>query len=197
METDEILAQKAYSNALDVLWPTKRLPLNVFKDSWNGFFFFESDSIFEPTFVSVMHDLLDAEDSHVCCLVNLGNTAEEETSTPPFKYLDRSTSPEHYMSLLRGNGPPDGWLYWVDRYVCMSDKGRWCIYCEKENDVAVIAVRNKIDTKEFAMAVEELQASSIKKAYQAREEGQFRFEKLTQHWLSALVTQYSPSSTLA
>lgn len=196
METDEIIAQRAYSNALDVLRPTKRLPLNVFKDSWSGFFFFESDSIFEPAFISVMNDLMDTEDAHVCCLVNLGNTVEDEINTPPYKYLDGSTSPEHYMSLLRGNGAPDSWLYLVDRYVCTSDKGGWCIYCEKENDIAVIAVRNNIDTKKLIKAVEALQASSTKQAYQSHHEGKFRFEKLTRHWLSTLVTQYPASATL-
>lgn len=196
MEAEKVLEQRAYRNALGALWPSKRLPLNVFKNSWDDFFFFESDSIFQPGFISVMNDLMDAEDAHVCCLVNLGNTVEDEISTLRYKYLDRSTSPEHYMSLLRGNGAPDSWLYLVDRYVCTSDKRGWCIYCEKENDIAVVAVRNKIDTEKLIKAVEALQASSIKQAHQSHDEGKFRFEKLTRHWLSTLVTQYPVSATL-
>jgi hypothetical protein len=195
METDEILAQKAYRNAIDVLLTGRRLPLNVFKGLWSNFFFFESDSIFEPAFVAVMNDLLDAEDAHVCCLVNLGVTTETENNTLPSRYLDRSTSPEYYMSLLRGNGSPDAWLYLVDRYVCISDKGGWCIYCEKENDIAVIAIRNENEVEKFAKALQKLQASSIKLAYRPREKAGFKFEKLTSSWLSTLVVQFSSSAS--
>jgi hypothetical protein len=190
MTADESFSQKACRGALDALLPDKRLPLNVFKDLWSEFFFFESDLIFEPAFISAVNGLLDAEEAQVCCLANLGTATEGESDAPSFKYLDRSTTPEYYMSLLRGNDPPNGWLYWVDRYVCTSDKGLWCIYCEKENDIAVIAIRNKSDTEKFAKALAKLQVSSIEKAYQANEEGEFRFQKLTPSWLSALVAQY-------
>lgn len=80
------------------------------------------------------------------------------------------------------------WLYRVDRYVCASDGGEWCSYCEKDNDIAVIGLL--IDVKDkFSRPIEALQATSIAFARQVPQEGKFRFDKLTDAWRTALVEE--------
>jgi hypothetical protein len=146
---------------------------------------------FEPTFIAVMNALLDNEESQICCLINLGATVQKDYSNPPARYLDRPTDSTQYMSMLRGNGSPDAWLYLVDRYVFGSDAGEWCIYCEKENDIAVIAFRGEGRGNKFSTALGALQATSKNSARGIPREGAFRFDKLTPAWRSSLVEQYS------
>jgi hypothetical protein len=120
-----------------------------------------------------MNGLLDKEGSQICCLLNLGATVQKNYSNPPARYLDRSTDPSQYISMLRGNGSPDAWLYLVDRYVFASDVGEWCIYCEKENDVGVIAFSGEVGTNKFSSALGKLQATSINSAREMPREGAF------------------------
>jgi hypothetical protein len=191
MNADEILRHRAFHNSIGSLRPDRTFPLNVFRENWHDFLFFESDSLFEPAFIAVMNGLLDNEGSQICCLLNLGATVQENYSNPPARYLDRSTDPSQYISMLRGNGSPDAWLYLVDRYVFASDVGEWCIYCEKENDVGVIAFSGRDGTNKFSSAIGTLQATSINSAREMPREGAFRFDKLMPAWRSTLVEQYS------
>jgi hypothetical protein len=117
MSPGETLRQRAFHNSIGALRLDRTFPLNVFRENWHDFHFFESDSLFEPTFIAVMNALLDNEGSQICCLINLGATVQKDYSNPPARYLDRPTDSAQYMSMLRGNGSPDAWLYLVDRYV--------------------------------------------------------------------------------
>jgi hypothetical protein len=100
-----------------------------------------------------------------------------------------------YMALLREKKSKDiGWLYLMDRYVCASDVGEWCAYCEKENDTAVITLRNEADSIKFAQVLKALHATSIAHVGLVPEEGGFRFDKLTESWCSRLVEQYPSHS---
>ncbi|MGB8366287.1 MAG: hypothetical protein WCE20_17460 [Rhizomicrobium sp.] len=187
MGSDESFERKSYANAVNSVHTDITLPLNVFVGAWAEFLFFESDAIFKPEFVAAMHDLLDAEMSHVCCLINLGAT-KNVSSEPPAMFLGRSIDPAYYMRLLRGNGAPDSWLYLVDRYICASDVGDWCIYCEKENDVAIIALRTTDSLNRFQSALDRLHAEGLEKICGA--EGVFPFTKLTAEWRNGLASHY-------
>lgn len=182
--------RRALDNAVGSLRLDRTLPLNVFQDGWRNFHFFESDLIFRPNFVEVMNLLLDEEEANVCCLVNLGATVQNDYSNPQAIYVGHSTDAPQYMALLRGDGSPKAWLYLVDRYVCASDKGEWTIYCEKENDIAVVGFRTKV-MNEFSCPLKLLQATSIDMAQQAPRDDAFDFDKLTSRWLTTLVEQYS------
>ena len=82
MGSDESFECKSYANAVNSVHTDITLPLNVFVGVWAEFLFFESDAIFKPEFVAVTNYLLDAEMSHVCCLINLEAT-KNVSSEPP------------------------------------------------------------------------------------------------------------------
>jgi len=110
----------ATSNALSAISSEARFPHNVFSHRWDDFLFFEAKDA-----------ILDEEASSCIALVNLGNAAIGSDPEPRSIYLERSTTFSEYLSMLKGDGSPDNWLFLMDRYVCASDKGSWCIYCEK------------------------------------------------------------------
>lgn len=189
MDTAE--RERSFANSIGSIYLDRTFPLRIFRESWTAFFFLESDMIFVPAFIGVVRGLMGTENSQICCLINLGATVQKDYGDPPAIYLDKSIEPSQYTSLLLGDGSWTAWLYLVDRYVCASDVGEWCIYCEKENDVAVIAFRSESGPNKFAAALQALQATSIRFASQTPREGAFRFDKLTPAWRSSLVAQYS------
>jgi hypothetical protein len=57
--------------------------------------------------------------------------------------LNASTKTDDYEERLRAGGMANAWLYDISEdYGCASDVGQWCIYCERQSEVAVIAIKS-------------------------------------------------------
>lgn len=146
----ESTRQKAFDLAVRSIAYDLRLPERVFAGAWGSFFFCESDRLFDAGFLDVTIKFLDRENSRVACLLNLDKTyliRLEESASAIF--LDHSSTGAQYVHALKEGGTARGWFYAVDRYVCCSDIGEWCIYCEKDNDIAIVAVRDIGERKKF------------------------------------------------
>lgn len=188
MKNTEDFERKAYENAISSVRLDARFPQNIFVGTWGTFLFFEESWIFEPQSIEIMHDILDAEGSHSICLVNLGNV--EVPDPLPARYVDRSTDADGYLSLLVGNGRWDAWLYLRDRYIFASDVGDWCIYCERQEDLAVLAIRRGHDVNKLSGAISKLYAKPLEASYRTSRVNEFRFEELLPAWRSALLKNY-------
>jgi hypothetical protein len=130
-DRDEI-SKVAFKNLADALKPDVFLPSNVFSGLWSSYLFLPSDHMFVGTFVSAIKMLLDAESADVACLLNLSESPGMTFETASAIYLDQETSGSSFETKLLGNGPSDGWIYAMNRYGCMSNVGRWCMYCERQ-----------------------------------------------------------------
>jgi hypothetical protein len=95
----------------------------MFVGSWKAFLFFESDRLFDPQFVDAVIGLLERENSHVACLINLDKADQAKSAGAATIFFDKSTTGARYVRALQDGGPAAGWLYTVDRYVCCSDVG--------------------------------------------------------------------------
>jgi hypothetical protein len=189
MKGAEAFERNAYANAIGSVRIDARLPQNVFVGTWDAFLFFEVSLLFEEPSVGILHSILDVEGSHSICLVNLGNV--ENYDPPPARYLDRSIDTAGYISLLRWNGGPDAWLYLVDRYICASDEGAWCIYGEKEEDIGILAIRREHYVKKLSGVTEKLCAKPIEALGRASKNGELKFELFTPVWRSVLREHYA------
>ena len=83
-----------------------------------------------------------------------------------------------------------GWLFGMDQYACVSDVGRWCIYCEKENDVAVIAFRDETGGCDFSQPLTDLHASPADQIG-SDPSVPFPLNSLTYAWREALEVNYA------
>jgi hypothetical protein len=92
--------------------------------------------------------------------------------------LDNESTNDKYQEALRVEYREIPWLYAMEDYVCASDAGSWCIYAEKQNDVAVIALRNISASTQFHYALGYLGADSL--TYLLRTS--FPFTHLTLAW---------------
>jgi hypothetical protein len=185
--------RRAFENLVAALRLDKRLPENVFSEAWRNFLFFQSDWMFTELFVDALRAFFDAEGASVACLLRLSEADSPEFEKAAALYLGGTTVGSDYEARLRGNGPPGGWLYGMDRYACASDVGDWCIYCEKENDVAVVALRGVDGLVRFRSALESLRADSLESIYDSNGRGVFPFTKLTTEWRLALADHYQRS----
>lgn len=188
----ELLKPTAVQNALSCIRSERRFPAQVFCRDWADYLFFDPSILFEAGFIQVKSLLLRQEDSYVIAMINLGNGSAEIQAEVRAVYLERNTTPKDYISELMGDGSPMNWLFLMDRYVLASEKGHWSIYCEKENDVAVLAVDAYVSAFTCSQLAKTLGAKSIGAASVPSREKLFDFHKLTPEWKSALTAEYKP-----
>ncbi len=188
----EFFKTAAVKNALSCIRGDRRFPTQVFSRDWADYLFFEPSILFEAGFIQVKGLLLRHEDSYVIAMINLGNGSAEIQAEMRAIYLERNTTPEEYISELMGDGSPMNWLFLMDRYVLASEKGHWSIYCEKENDVAVLAVDEYISAFTCSQLAKTLGARSIGAASVPSRDKLFDFQKLIPEWKTALAAEYKP-----
>ena len=178
----------ALKNALTALKPGVRLPENVFAGSWSNFLFLESDALFVGRFVWAIKEFLRIEGAAAACLVNLTRHARSSDEHAAL-CLDNGITNDSYQEALRAERGDMAWLYHMEDYVCGSNVGGWCMYAEKENDLAVIALKNIAASTQFHYALGYLGADSLTYLLRAR----FPFTHLTAEWRAALIRNYRPS----
>jgi|SRR5579862_489320 len=117
--------------------PGRALPESVFVETWSRFLFFDCEFVFKLSFVSAAQMALAAEGS-VCVTV-----ASLEADPQELFSIMRDTSAESYRPVLNGPKPGWGWLDRFDlgRFACAPDTGSWCIYCQRNEGVGILAIR--------------------------------------------------------
>ena len=103
--------------------------------------------MFVGAFVDVLAELMEIEGSMVCSLLNLDEPRGDRVDEAACIFFAGTMIGDKYVSSLRGDDSSTGWRYLRDRYACASDLAKWCIYCEKSNDVAVVAFENRTDER--------------------------------------------------
>ena len=181
----------AFQSVFKSIDSTAQLPSQVFGEGWAQFFFWESDKMFVPSFAEVAVELLHIEGSHSCCLLNFDLTREMQYESAAMLFLEGGTTGEEYASWLRKGDPSSAWLYDMHRYGCASDVGDWCIYCEKMNDLAVIAFRGHQGIQKFTGPLKSLRAHSIDEFLGMGPSAPLPFRQLVETWRIGLSQNYS------
>ena len=153
----------ATKNLDAALATNRRFPEFVFTARWGTVFFFDPDWLFSADSVEIFKALLACENGALVCLKNL-DCALDKGMHEDTLFLDKAILGAIYLAQLLGTEPGSGLLYQMDRYGCTSDVGRWCIYCERNNDIAAIAVWDAGATGQFAAPLEALRALPINQA---------------------------------
>jgi hypothetical protein len=169
---------------------TKRLPEKVFVGAWEEYFFFDSDWMFESTFVERLKGVLEIEGGAWACICNLDALNTSEPNTSRF-LVDRSTPSGAYAEVLTGTQEKPGWTYRLDRFVCVSDLGVWSIYCERQNEIAVIAVKRDLARGARERLVSAVKALPIKTAIEQSHIYGLSAKALSADWRRALLANYS------
>jgi hypothetical protein len=183
-------AKQAVANLDAALVTRKQFPENIFLGKWDSFFFFDPDYIFEAPFVEVVKTLMESENGRCACLRNLDIMGSDGSLERSLLFLDRETTGEAYQAFLAGPAPGMGWLHMMFRYACASDAGSWCIYCERNNEIAVIAVRRMGNLSLFNSAISSLHALPIEQAIEKPPSYGLSSRSLSVEWRNRLLEEY-------
>lgn len=164
-------------------------PNNVFLGEWSAYLFFDSDWVFDPTFVEQVKRLLSLEGSTCACLVALDNPRDDENHL----YVLSSTEASEYRLRLLGDGPDNGWVYDFGRYACSSELSNWFIYCERSAEIAVIALKKDIPVDRAQDTLSAIGAVSIEEAIAGPLSFGFSPEGLSDDWRARLIREYGQS----
>jgi hypothetical protein len=183
--------RKAFANVVDALLPGVGFPYNVFKDSWGNFLFFDADAVFFGHFIWVVKDLLRIESAHSECLVNLSRKSTTDFDEGACMCLHSETTTDQFQERIRAGG--DGaWLSDItDNYGCASDLGEWCIYCERQSEVAVIAIKRAELMKSIHVPLRMLGARPAESLW--KPEPPSLISKGGEEWRHRLTEHYTPS----
>ena len=188
MTTSKAVKDSAIANAVSSINIESHFPNKVLTGYWENYFFFEPYMIFDSCFIDVKNLLLHEEKASVMALINL----DQKTNTNlPAIFLEQDTGPMEYIAKLKGDGTAMNWMFLMDRYICASEIGSWAIYCEKENDIAVLAFRKGVTESACSRVAQLLNAKSIRLALLPQNNQMFDFDKLVPDWKSALVASYT------
>ena len=166
----------------------RHCPENVFKENWGTFSVFHADWIFEGAFVEKVLSLLREEGSSIACLVYLA--ADAASSRPAFAF-DRESTAAAFESALRGAGPQDGLSYAIQRFACISDRGLWCIYCERQNELALFGRRRESSRDAFEAFLCSVSARRIADVASGAEDFGFSEVEISDEWRAQLLRAYS------
>lgn len=174
-----------------------RLPDNVFGGDWCSYLFFDSDWIFDAKFAGRVKEILAAEGGHSACISDIDLIDGVQECGVNIFFFDEATDEQSYWRFLQGADVGAGWLFGVGRYGCISDSGRWCVYCEKRNEVAVIAfkdvgiwsVLSPIVCSFSAVPIDQAIAGSISYGFSSR--------AMSMEWKNTLRARYMCRTELA
>jgi hypothetical protein len=180
----------AFENVSRFIKSETVLPGRVLGQEWLITRFFEADTVVSKIFISAVHKLMEIERSTSCCLLNITKSPVIEYHNASFLFLETRTTDEEYIAKLREGGPALGWIFWMDRYGCASDKGEWCVYCERNNDVAFISFRDADVAKRYHRPIEVLRAEPIEALIKTPALQVVPFNHLTTEWKNGLTQNY-------
>lgn len=180
---------RALSNVRQGLRTDGRFPQNVFVGDWAEFRFFDSDWMRAADFVDHVHAFLDIEQGRCACLWKIDSEVVDELAV---FFVRGQTTADEYRALLGGNAPGYGWLDAMERLACASDRGEWCMYCEPNNEIAVIGFRQRSALDRYSLALAALHALPIETAIQESLSYGFSERGLSPEWRRELSREYAP-----
>ena len=146
----------------------------------------------QPDFVDHVKVFLDVDGSQCACLWKLDSEDRDEVR---FFFVREGTTADEYRALLAGTTPGDGWLDAMERLACASDLGEWCMYCEPNNEIAVIGFRQVDAADRYSSAIAAVHGMRFEDA--TREPGLsygFSERALSREWRDESLREYAPRS---
>ncbi len=168
-----------------------QFPANVFRGLWDNFLFFDSDMIFDAEFIKEIASLSTGESSDCVCMCNVSEAQRIRSFMQASIFLYKETTNTQYLAMLRGSDAGVGWLYRMDRYALISESGNWCIYCERNNEIAVLAVRNRNAVENLDAVIKNVRATSIKHVDKHSAIYGLSNRALSDKWRTTFIQEYA------
>jgi len=139
-------------------------------------------------FVHDVKAFLEIEAGQCACVWKLDT---ENADEPRAFFIREHTTDNEYQVLLAGQAPGFGWLDAMERLACASDTGEWCIYCEPNNEIAVIAFRHREASSRYSQALKRFRAVRIEEAAKESHSYGFSDSALSTQWREEFMREYA------
>ncbi len=183
--------RRSRSNISHAIDEMRRFPRNTFVKGWTDFLFFDSDAIFMRQFVETTKQLLEIEQSDCICMVNLDQIEDGKQNDKCCAFFSRLFTEEAYLSILRGPREGEGWINAINRFALISDLGQWCIYCERNNEIAVVGFQGHDSFLKIGGIFISKEALPISQAIEKCSSYAFSSRNLSPQWREEFIREYS------
>ena len=166
----------------------KAFPENVFSQDWRYFLLFEPDILFTSNIINFMPMILTDDRDEILFIynTNAGGLCEESC----ISITKKTTEREYFDMFLTRRLEGIEWLYRPDAYIFTSNSARWCIYCERSNDIGVIAFRDRGVAAELSKPFAAVGAITAKDLNGAPSGDTSTLSNLTEEWREAISKNY-------
>jgi len=182
----EKTCEEARRKVQQLLLSQLRLPDMVFAGEWRAFLFFDPDWLFSRETIELLQKLIVLDGSECVCI--------EQLDDANCFYVTPDTTQEAYSAVLAGPDSGDGWLYEFSRFGIASSSGGWCIYCERAQEIAVIAVHHNMDIERILGALSVVEPRLIEQAIDDATSYGFTKTALSESWARVLKSSYGAQS---
>jgi len=145
--------------------------------------------MFGKTLVKALPVFIRLEQANTVCLLNITQSSSLEFEGCAALFLNTEITAKEYDDLISNDGAEVGWFYLMEDYICTSDVGSWCMYCEMTSDIAVLAI-SSAGLEQFRPALDILQPYTLEEACRPGQEGVFPFNDMSQEWHDGLFKNY-------
>lgn len=190
MKNLTIECMRAEETLIGFSFDEQRFPHKVFPSSWREFYFFDPDYMFDPSFAEIVKSFLDVEKSTCACMVRLDSEEYDLNGDSKF-YFSEKTGPENYQMILSGAESRVGWIHDMGRFSCCSEVGGWCIYCERNNEVAALAFDGNSKIEPFMSVVDSLKAVRIAEVIEKTLLYGFSTNAMSDEWRAKFLFEYA------
>lgn len=165
------------------------LPDRVIENDFFQSFVFNADIITDRKFIDFCKKITDLERSSICILLNL-EIDNTNKNVGRYIFINRQTNYEDYYKLLEAGGAKEGWLYDMGTYACTSDKGNWCMYLERANEIGVLGFKSIVPKEYLGNIIEIIGATPSSHIRTRALSEEFPFSDLTDDWRTSLEKNY-------
>ena len=182
---------RAEDNLSREIISAQKFPKMVFSSKWVQFHFFDSDWIFVSKFSETVRAIIKKEGSSCVCMSQLNYIDGQTKGRRSFFLHEETTTFEYGSALFSGSEIAESWVVNMDRFGCISDSGRWVIYCERRNEIAVIAFEDGKAAQDLLPLIEHFKALPIDEAIRVQGSFGFTDAALSPEWKSELIEHYA------
>jgi len=166
-------------------------PHSVFSGHWSRYLFFDSDWLFETTFIETTKNIIRTEGAKCAAIVKFSESQADEDVF----FVSDDTDPDEYRVRLSGYNEATGWIYDFGRFAVTSEIGTWCVYCERRSEIGVIGFRQLRDEVLLLPQIAHFKPATVWDAISSQSIYGLSEQGASHKWRSELLKNYSTLST--
>lgn len=168
----------------------KRLPDQLFKGHSLKYLFFDVDIVFNEIFFEILNKILNRSEFEKLYILRVDYVSIDPHGNDYCMFFGSLNSGNDYESFLMRDLHPSAWFFSFGRYFVSSLESEWCIYCERNNDFAILGGNPESKDNSYKNLSLSLNGENIRDILNM-EKPYFPFDDLPPEWREGFLKHYS------